>query len=103
MMISYEKEKGKSPILIFNEAKVSDEERSRLYVRRLGYCNSMLFPRMVKDKDNGDLSNLIALNEDNPVNDSAKFKKLSHKRTPTAISMGRPCWWRVYVDGYGGG
>jgi hypothetical protein len=100
---SLAKEKDKSSIMIFNEANCSIEERSRLYVRRLGYCNSKLFSRMMNDKDLGDLPKLIPLNEDNPVNDAAKFKKKPHSRVPSAISMGKPCWFRVYVDGYGGG
>jgi len=98
-----EKQKDKSSIMLFNEANCSVEERSRLYVRRLGYCNSKLFPRMMNDKDLGDLPKLIPLNEDNPVNDAAKFKKKTHSRVPSSVSMGRPCWFRVYVDGYGGG
>ena len=89
--------------MIFNEADVSVEERSRLYVRRLGFCNSKLLKRMIDDPDNGRLPKLIQLNEDSPINDAAKFQKKSHGRTPVEISMGRPCWFRVYVDGYGGG
>ena len=58
---------------------------------------------MVKDPDIGYLPNLIPLNEDNPINDAAKYKKQSHVRTPSEISMTRKCWARVYVDGYGGG
>ncbi len=54
LMLSFKKEK-KVAMMIFDEAKCSNEERSRLYVRRLGYCNSMLFPRMNKDKDLGNL------------------------------------------------
>jgi hypothetical protein len=78
----------KSLCLIFNEAKITDEERSRLYLRRFGYCDSNLFPRMMRDPDFGELPKLISLNEDNPINDGAKFKKRTHKRTPSSISMG---------------
>jgi hypothetical protein len=88
------------PTLIFNEANVSVEERSRLYVRRLGYCSSKLLQRMTEDPDLGNLPKLVQLNEDSPVNDGAKFKKRTHSRTPRDISMGRPCWFRVYADGY---
>ncbi len=35
--------------------------------------------------------------------DSAKFKKKTHQRTDPSISMGRPCWFRTHIDGYGGG
>jgi len=58
---------------------------------------------MMDDPDLGILPKLISLNEDSPINDGAKFKKKTHHRTPNSISMGRPCWFRVYVDGYGGG
>jgi hypothetical protein len=34
---------GEVTTMIFNEAKLNEQERSRLYVRRLGYCNSELF------------------------------------------------------------
>ncbi len=34
-------------IMAFNLAKLSDEERSRLFCRRLGYCNSNLLPECV--------------------------------------------------------
>jgi hypothetical protein len=102
-MIAAYRQKDKCSMMFFNEAKVSDEERSRLYVRRLGFCNSNLFSKMMKDPDIGSLPNLIPLNEDNPINDAAKYKKQSHVRTPSEISMTRKCWERVYVDGYGGG
>ena len=102
-LMASSKNKGPTTTLMFNEAKVSDEERSRLYVRRLGYCNSDLFKRMTSDSDFGVLPKLVPLNEDSPINDAAKFRKKTHKRIPTSISMGRPCWWRAYVDGYGGG
>jgi hypothetical protein len=46
---------------------------------------------------------MCALNEDNPIKDAAKFRKLSHGRTDPELSMGRLPWWRTYVDGYGGG
>ena len=64
--------------LIFNEANATVEERSRLYVRSLGYCSSKLFKRMTGDPDLGNLPKLVELNEDNPVNDGAKFKKKMH-------------------------
>jgi hypothetical protein len=102
-MLSSSMEKDITATLIFNEAKVSDEERSRLYVRTLGYCNSELFNRMTSDPDHEKLPVLVPLNEDNPINDAAKFRKKPHSRTPSSISMGRPFWFRVYVDGYGGG
>ena len=35
--------------------------------------------------------------------DQAKFKKKTHGRTDPELSQGRPPWFRVYVDGAGGG
>jgi hypothetical protein len=58
---------------------------------------------MTEDPDIGNLPKLCKLNEDSPVNDGAKFKKRTHGRNSSDVSMGRPCWWRVYADGYGGG
>jgi hypothetical protein len=90
-------------VLIFNVAKCTTEERSRLYVRRFGYCNSELFVRMNKDPDFGELPTLCPLNEDNPVKDAAKFRKLTHERSDPEWSQRFPCWGRTFVDGYGGG
>ena len=58
------------PTLIFNEAKCSLEERTRLYVRRLGYPASGLLERMCSMKESGDLPKLTTLNEDPLVVDS---------------------------------
>ncbi len=90
-------------IMAFNLAKLSDAERSRLFCRRLGYCSSNLLPRLCGDEDNGELPKLISLNEENAILDQAKFKKKTHQRTDTDHSQGRPPWFRVYVDGTGGG
>jgi hypothetical protein len=90
-------------IMAFNLAKISDEDRSRVFCRRLGYCNSSLLPRLCADDDNGTLPKLISLNEDNAIQDQAKFKKKVHQRTDRDHSQGRSPWWRVYVDGAGGG
>ncbi len=90
-------------VMAFNVAKLTEEERSRLYVRRFGYCNSQLLTRMTRDSDFGKLPKFCALYEDNPVKDAAKFKKLSHGRTDPELSMGRLPWMCTYVDGYGGG
>ena len=97
------KAKFELSVMTFNIAKLSEEERSRLYVRRFGYCNSHLLTRMARDSDFGKMPKLCALNEDNPVKDAAKFRKLSHGRTDPELSMGRLPWFRTFVDGYGGG
>ena len=94
---------SKVNVMLFNAAKCSVEERSRLYVRRLGYCDSNALVRMSKDPDFGELPEFCHLNEDNPVKDAAKYRKLTHERTDPAYSQRFKCWGRTYVDGYGGG
>jgi hypothetical protein len=89
-------------VMAFNLAKLTDEERSRLVCRRLGYCNTALLPRMYADEDCGEMLKLVSLNEDNAIMDQAKFKKKGHGRTDPELSQGRPPWFRVYVDGAGG-
>ena len=93
------------PAMIFNEAKCSLEERTRLYVRRLGYPASGLLERMCSMKESGDLPKLTTLNEDSLVVDSAKFKRRSYKRKDINDYPKRdnPPWWIAYSDGYGGG
>jgi hypothetical protein len=90
-------------VMAFNLAKVSDEERSRVFCRRFGYCSPLLLKIMSEDKHFGELPKLVELNEDNAIMDAAKFKKKPHHRNDPDISMGRPPWFRVYVDGTGGG
>ncbi len=77
--------------MAFNVAKCSPEERSRLFVRRLGYCDSNLLVRMNKDSDFGELPSFCSLNEDNPVKDAAKYSKLTHERTDPSLSQRFPC------------
>ena len=55
----------KLKVLLMNEAKLSDEERSRLYCRRFGYYDTNMLKIMTNfDKFKG-LPKLIPLNEDN--------------------------------------
>ena len=89
--------------LIFNLAKCTIEERSRLMVRRFGYCNSELLVRMCKDPDYGELPTLCYLNENNQIKDAAKYRALTHERNDPALTQRFSCWGRTYVDGYGGG
>ena len=65
-----------APTLILNEAKLTKEERSRLWVRELAYCSSSLFPRMKSMPEYGNMPDIWEVNEDNVVGDLAKFKKL---------------------------
>jgi hypothetical protein len=96
---------GKVPdsVMAFNLAQVSDEERTRVYCRRFGYCNPLLLKKMSEDENFGKLPKLIDLNEDNAIMNAAKFRKKPHHRNDPELSMGRPPWFRVYVDGTGGG
>jgi hypothetical protein len=90
-------------VLAFNLAKCPDEERSRLFSRRFGYCNPDLLVKMNSDKDFGNLPRFVKLNEDNFIMNQAKFHKKPHCRTDPTIARQRPPWFRVYSDGYGGG
>ena len=96
-------DKPRSNIMAFNVAKCSEEERTRLFSRRFGYCNPELLLKMNRDEDYGELPKFGKVNEDNYVIDTAKFHKRPHTRNDPEISMGRAPWWRVYMDGYGGG
>ena len=91
-----------NPTMIFNEAKALPEERSRLYVRRLGYCSSRLFKHMAKMPEYAGFPDLPELNEDNLVQDLAKFTRKSYPKNDPESAMSCPPWWRVYCDGYGG-
>ena len=82
---------NKVNVMLFNAAKCSIEERSRLFVRRLGYCDSNALVRMYKDPDFGELPEFCRLNEDNPVKDAAKYRKLTHERTDPAYSQRFKC------------
>ena len=56
-------------VMIFNEAKTTDVERTRLWVRKMGYCSSGLFRYMGSMPEFGDFPNLCDLNEDDLVGD----------------------------------
>ena len=85
-----------------NEAKLSDEERSRLYCRRFGYYDTNMFKIMTNfDKFKGP-PKLILLNEDNLIADLAKMKRKFFKRNDPANTMDAPPFWKVMCDAYGG-
>ncbi len=62
-------------VMAFNLAEVSDEERTRVYCRRFGYCNSLLLKKMSEDENFGKQPKLIDLNEDNAIMDAEKFRR----------------------------
>jgi len=67
----------RNTVMIFNESKLDVTERSRLYVRRFGYCDSNQFPRMNAMIEYGDMPKLCPVNEDSVVKDAAKFRRKS--------------------------
>ena len=90
------------PAMIFNEAKTEPTERSRLWSRRLGHCNTALFHKMAKLPEYDGFPDLPACNEDSLVADLAKFKRAPFRRNDPGVTMDCPPWWRVFLDGYGG-
>jgi hypothetical protein len=93
---------GKVRVMLMNEAKLNEDERSRLYCRRFGYCDPKIFEVMSKCQTFGKFPKLKPLNEDNIVSDLTKFKRKAFKRNDKAITMNSPPFWRVMCDGYGG-
>ena len=89
-------------IMIFNEAKATPEQRSRLWVRKFGYPSSSVFRYMASMPEFGDFPNLPVVNEDDLVADLAKFNRKSFPKNDPEVSMSCPPWWRIKCDGYGG-
>ena len=87
---------------LMNEAKLSGIERSRLFCRRLAYCDTNMFRIMANKESFGNFPNLPALNEDNKYADMGKFKRLPYKKNDPENTMNCPPFWNVKVDGYGG-
>jgi hypothetical protein len=88
--------------MIMNEGRISVAERSRLWCRRLGYCDTNVFTNMRKLPEYGNFPNVKAMNEDNKVATQAKFKRKPYPRNDPSITMQSPPWWRTFCDGYGG-
>ena len=89
--------------MLMNEAKLTDDELSRLYCRRFGYPDTKIFKTMASMSEHGNFPNLPVLNEDNVVADLAKWKRGPYKREDPDKKMDSPPWWHVDCDGYGGG
>jgi hypothetical protein len=96
------KKSEKLTVLLMNESKLTDEERSRLYCRRFGYCDTNIFKTMKDKEEFNGLPKLIVLNEDNMVADLAKFKRSAFPRNNPNNTMNCPPFYKVMVDGYGG-
>jgi hypothetical protein len=89
--------------MLMNEAKLTEDELSRLYCRRFGYVDTKIFKTMASMSDHGNFLKLKVLNEDNIGADLAKWKRGAYKRNDPEKKMDSPPWWHVDCDGYGGG
>ena len=76
--------------LVFNEAKATAKERSRLWCRRFAYCDTALFGLMASLPEYGDFPMLPHINEDNVVADQAKFTRKSFPRNDPSVQMNCP-------------
>ena len=66
--------------MLMNETKLSDDERARLYCRRLGYVDTRIFATMASKSEFENFPKLKVLNEDNIGSDLAKHKRGAYKR-----------------------
>ena len=89
--------------IVRSEAKLSTAERSRLYCRRLGYCDTNLFQKIQKMPEYSTMPKLCALNEVSKDIDEAKFRPKSYHRKGPEYLQSLLRWHRAYVDGGGGG
>ena len=87
--------------MILNEKKLLPVERSRLWKRRFGNCNTQIFRRMAEMPEYAGFPNLAELNEDDLIMDMAKRNRRPYPKNPPSITMNSPPWWRVWCDGYG--
>ncbi len=85
-----------------NETKLSDDERARLYCRRLGYVDTRIFATMASKSEFENFPKLKVLNEDNIGSDLAKHKRGAYKRNDPEEKLVNSPWWCVQADGYGG-
>jgi hypothetical protein len=88
--------------MLMNETKLNDDERARLYCRRLGYIDTRIFAIMASKSEFGNFPALKVLNEDNIGSDLAKHKRGVYKRNDPEDKLVNPPWWSVQADGYGG-
>ena len=73
--------------MVFNEAKATPVERSRLWCRRFAYCNTALFGRMSSMPEYGDFPDLPIVNEDNLVGELSKHTRNAYPKNDPAVSM----------------
>jgi hypothetical protein len=88
--------------MVMNEGRLSIDERSRLWCRRFGYCDTAIFTKMKDMQEYGNFPNVRQLNEDNRIQTQAKFKRSPYIKHEPKTRMDHPPWWIPYCDGYGG-
>ncbi len=81
--------------MLMNETKLSEDERARLYCRRLGYIDTKIFATMASKSEFGNFPKLKVLNEDNIGSDLAKHKRGAYKRNDPEEKLVNPPWWGV--------
>ncbi len=98
--------------MLMNETKLSEDERARLYCRRLGYIDTKNFATMASKSEFGNFPKLKVLNEDNIGSDLAKHKRGAYKRNDRILrkrwlirrggvfklmAMGVKIQWKLYL------
>ena len=84
-------------------AKLTDEQKARLWHYRLGHPSAAIPFSMHKLKLSKDVNCPIVLNEDCPCCIKGKFRvKPFPKRSTYLPETDLQPWEKVYVDGYGG-
>ena len=96
-----------APTMVFSEAKLGKHDRSRLYSKKFGCCDTNLFPKMqAMGEVYGEMPELVGLNEDSVTMDEAKFRRKGYgKNDGTSMSQkieDQEPWEIVYCDGVGG-
>ena len=90
-------------LLHLNMAKLTDEQKARLWHYRLGHPSAATPFSMHKLKLSEDVNCPIVLNEDCPCCIKGKFRvKPFPKRSTYLPETDLQPWEKVYVDGYGG-
>ena len=89
---------------VMNEAKLTAEQRSRLWHWRLGHPSHSTHYFMNKRGNIKDLGSCKCLNEDCVVCDKSKFESASFKADTDDLSGKKTAlpMQRIYIDGFGG-
>ena len=94
----------KFQVHVMNEAKLSKEQKARLWHWRLGHQPYELMKWLVDEGLVDEMEIKAVLNEDCATCDKARFKKGSFKRNKDDVSRraANAPWHRVFIDGFGG-